>query len=63
MTRRALEQCDEQEARGNGKFVEKSIECNACNQTLVEEIQHCYNRRSMPLTWTGRKHPATLYYY
>ena len=54
--------CDEQEARGNEKFVEKFIESNASNQNLVEEIQHRNNRRTMPLTWTHRKNPATLCY-
>lgn len=54
MMRRAMEFYDEQEARGNKKFVEKFIENNASNQTLAGGIQHCNSRRTMPLTWTRR---------
>ena len=62
MMRRAMAIYDEQEARGNKRFVEQFIESNASNQTLVEEIQHRNNRHTMPLTWSRKKHPATMYY-
>lgn len=32
------------------------------NQTLVKEIQQRNSRRTMPLTWTRRSHPATMCY-
>ena len=59
---RAMEISDEQEARGNVRFVQKFIESNASNQTLVEEIQQLNNRHTTTLTWARRRHHATMYY-
>lgn len=52
----------EQSSIGNVKFIETLIAANAMNQTLVEEIQRRKNKRTMPMTWTHNKHPATMYY-
>lgn len=49
--RHAMEICDEQQARGDIRFVELCIESNASNQTLVEEVQQLYSRQNVPLTW------------
>ena len=57
-----MEISDEQEARGNVRFVQKYIESNASNQTLVEEIQQLNNRHTTLLTWARRRRHATMYY-
>lgn len=58
----AMDIFQEQRAMGNLKFVEIFIAANARNRTLVEEIQRRKNQRTMPMTWTQNKHPATMYY-
>ena len=60
--RRVTEISDEQEARGNTRFVQRFIESNSSNQILVEEIQPLKNRHTMPLTSTRRRYPASIYY-
>jgi hypothetical protein len=62
MMQSAMDIFHEQKAMGNMKFVETFIAANAMNQTLVEEIQKRKNQRTMPMTWTRNKHPATMYY-
>lgn len=58
---RAMKISNVQEARGNRKLVENFIEINASNQTLVEAFQRRNSHHTIPLTWTRRNHPATIY--
>lgn len=52
---------EDQVAKGNEKFVEKFMASNKMNCTLLEEVKHRYNKRSMPQTWGRYRHPATMY--
>ncbi|KAJ6038021.1 ATP-dependent DNA helicase PIF1 [Penicillium canescens] len=58
----AIEIFEDQVAKGNEKFVERFIASNQINRTLVEEVKHRRNMRSMPRTWGRCKHPATMYF-
>lgn len=58
----AMDICREQNAMRNIKFVKMFMASNMMNETLVEEIQKVKSRRTMPMTWTRNKHPATMYY-
>ncbi|KAI0991545.1 hypothetical protein K3495_g16642 [Podosphaera aphanis] len=58
----AMEYWDEQRARGHSKIVEEFMK-NKDNVTMVDEIQHLKDRRSMPKTWASNKNPLTTYYY
>jgi hypothetical protein len=52
---------EDQVAKGNEKFVERLIASNKMNCTLLEEVKHCHNKRSMAQTWGRYRHPATMY--
>lgn len=60
--RRAMGISDEQRASGNTRLVEKFIESNTYNQISAEEIQQLNKRLSVPLTWSRRRHPISIYY-
>lgn len=62
MMQSAMDIFHEQKDVGNMKFLEIFIATNAMNQTLVEEIRRRKNQRTMPMTWTPNKRPATMYY-
>lgn len=62
MMQSAMDIFHEQKDVGNMKFLEIFIATNAMNRTLVEEIRRRKNQRTMPMTWTPNKHPATMYY-
>jgi hypothetical protein len=52
---------EDQVAKGNEKFVERFIASNQMNRTLVDEVKHHCNKRSMPRTWGRYRHSATMY--
>jgi hypothetical protein len=52
---------EEQVAKGNEKFAERFMASNRMNHTLLEEVKHRRNKRSMPQTWGRYRHPATMY--
>jgi hypothetical protein len=52
---------EEQVAKGNEKFVERSIASNEMNRTMLAEVKQLRNKRSMPQTWGRYRHPATMY--
>jgi hypothetical protein len=52
----------EQRAKGNDKFLDKVIAANESNRTLLTEIEQLRTKRTMPMTWGPRRHPATMYY-
>jgi hypothetical protein len=52
---------EDQVAKGNEKFVERFMASNQMNRTLLEEVKHRCNKRSMPRTWGRCRHPATMY--
>jgi hypothetical protein len=60
----AMNTCLEQNARGNTKFVKAFLATKGLDQIqmLAEEIQTLQNKRTMPITWSPYKHPATMYY-
>ena len=53
---------NEQVGIGNIKFLQKVEEANSKNVTLVDEIEHRKNQRTMPKTWIPNRHAATIYY-
>ena len=58
----AVENCSDQKAKGNQKFIQKFAASQASTRKLVEEITSLRNRRSMPQAWASYRHPATMYY-
>ena len=58
----AVENCSDQKAKGNQKFIQKFAASQASTRKLVEEITSLRNRCSMPQTWASYRHPATMYY-
>lgn len=61
MMQDAMALFEDQVAKGNEKFVERFIASNEMNRTLLEEVKHRRNKRSMPQTWGRYRHPATMY--
>ncbi|RDH27526.1 hypothetical protein BDQ94DRAFT_184479 [Aspergillus welwitschiae] len=52
---------EDQVAKGNEKFVERFIASHQMDRTLMDEVRHRRNIRSMPRTWGKWRHPATIY--
>lgn len=52
---------EDQVVKGNKKFVERFIASNKMNHTLLEEVKHHGNKRSMAQTWGRYQHTATMY--
>ena len=59
---RMLDLVKEQHGKGNMEFVRRVIKANALNQVLIDEVDQLLASRTMPYTWSFKKHPATLYY-
>ena len=59
---RMLDLVKAQHAKGNIEFIRRLIKANASNQVLLDEIDQLRASRTMPYTWSSKKHPATLYY-
>jgi hypothetical protein len=57
-----MEEYHKQKALGNIKFMKAFIAGNSKNQMLMDDLQRLKSQRTMPLTWTRHKHPATMYY-
>ena len=55
----------EQKAIGNVKFLEvyfANKPNHSSDKILLEEINQWKRQRTMPMTWSRNKHPATVYY-
>ena len=55
----------EQKAIGNVKFLEvyfANKPNHSSDKILLEEINQRKRQRTMPMTWSRNKHPATVYY-
>ncbi|KID82058.1 hypothetical protein MGU_10628 [Metarhizium guizhouense ARSEF 977] len=62
MMQDVMELFEDQVAKGNEKFAERFIASHQMNRTLMDEVSHQRNMRSMPRTWGRYRHPATMYF-
>ena len=51
MMQDVMELFEDQVAKGNEKFAERFIASHQMNRTLMDEVGHQRNMRSMPRTW------------